>query len=78
MENLKLYVMETWPYCQKVVNFLKENNLEVDLLDIDKEARLKDELKNVGGKVQVPMLLVEGKPLYESDDIIEWFKKHKL
>lgn len=77
MEELKLFFMSTWPYCQKVGNFLKENNIEVDILDINKDPEHKSELKRIGGKVQVPMLLIDGEPLYESDDIIEWFKSNR-
>ena len=77
MEDLKLYIMETCPYCQKVGNFLKEKGIEVPILDINKDAKYKEELKKIGGKVQVPMLSIDGKPLYESDDIIEWFKKNR-
>lgn len=28
----------------------------------------------IGGKTQVPCLVIDGKPLYESLDIIEWLK----
>lgn len=77
MEDLKLFFMETWPFCQKVGNFLKEKGIDVPILDINKDPKHKEELKRVGGKVQVPMLLIDGKPLYESDDIIEWFKKNR-
>lgn len=77
MEDLKLFFMETWPFCQKVGNFLKEEGIEVEILDINEDPKYKEELKRIGGKVQVPMLSIDGKPLYESDDIIEWFKKNK-
>ena len=33
-----------------------------------------DELLSIGWLDQVPMLLVNGKPLYESDDIIKFLK----
>lgn len=77
MEDLKLFIMETCPFCQKVVKFLKEEGIDVEILDINKDPKNKEELKRIGGKVQVPMLSIDGKPLYESDDIIEWFKKNK-
>lgn len=77
MEQLKLYVMSTCPYCNKVVKFLKEKNIEVEILDINKDPKNKEELIKMGGKVQAPMLLIDEKPLYESDDIIEWFKKNR-
>ncbi len=77
MEELKLYVMETWPFCVKVVDFLNEKGLEVEILDINEDPKNKEDLKRIGGKVQVPMLLIDGKPLYESSDIMEWCKKNR-
>ena len=36
----------------------------------------REELIKIGGKTQVPCLVIDGKALYESLDIIEWFKKN--
>ena len=35
-----------------------------------------DELARVGGKRQVPCLFIDGKPLYESLDIIKWLEEN--
>ncbi|MBS4843870.1 MAG: glutathione S-transferase domain-containing protein, partial [Collinsella sp.] len=32
----------------------------------------------VGGKRQVPCLFIDGKPLYESSDIIAWVQENLL
>ena len=34
------------------------------------------ELIQVGGKQQVPCLFIDGKPLYESLDIIRWLEEN--
>lgn len=65
------------PFCKKVMYYLKRNNLSVEIMDINKDPKNKEDLERIGGKVQVPMLLIDGKPLYESDDIIDWFKKNR-
>ncbi|QNO16608.1 glutathione S-transferase N-terminal domain-containing protein [Alkalicella caledoniensis] len=75
IKDIKLYVMQGCPFCNKVEKYVKENNLSVELVDIKADPKYEDELVRLGGKDQVPMLLVDGKPLYESDDIIEWFKE---
>ncbi len=77
MEELKLFVMESCPFCKKVMSYLKRNNLSVEILDINKDLKNKEELERIGGKVQVPMLLIGDKPLYESSDIIDWFKANR-
>lgn len=68
--------MKGCPYCNKVRNYMKENNIEVEMLDIHEDPKNQEDLIKIGGMDQVPMLLIDGKPLYESNDIIEWFKNN--
>lgn len=69
--------MERCPFCKKVIQYMKRNNIEdVEMVDIEADPKNKDELIALGGMYQVPMLLIDGKPLYESDDIIKWFKEN--
>lgn len=73
---LDLFILETCPYCQKVMDFLKENNVKYHKFDIvNKDNVLR--LLSVGGKEQVPFLYNEdtNDKIYESEDIIEYMKK---
>ena len=74
--KLLLYVMQRCPYCQKVQSFLDQIQKKVPRVDILEDPMAKEELIRIGGKKQVPCLLIDGAPLYESLDIIEWFKAH--
>ncbi|MFA5060132.1 MAG: glutathione S-transferase N-terminal domain-containing protein [Candidatus Omnitrophota bacterium] len=76
MKNLTLYHFEGCPYCSRVTNYLKQNNITLSIKDTLKDPNAKDELVKIGGKSQVPCLVIDGKALYESLDIIEWFKKN--
>ena len=71
-----LYILESCPYCRKVMNFLNENNIEYNKLDVS-EPENYDNLQKIGGKSQVPFLddRENGVRLYESDDIIDYFKR---
>ena len=76
---LDLFILETCPYCQKVMDFLKENNVKYHKFDIvNKDNVLR--LLSVGGKEQVPFLYNEdtNDKIYESEDIIEYIKKHSV
>lgn len=75
---LELYILETCPYCQKVMKFLKENNIEYITHDVS-EPENYDALQKIGQKSQVPFLYDKDKKLkmYESDDIIEYLKENK-
>lgn len=75
MQSLTLYHFAGCPYCQKVRNFLSENKINIPMKDIHENPGYRDELIKIGGKKQVPCLVIDGKALYESMDIIEWFKK---
>lgn len=77
MRELKLYHLELCPYCRKVRNYIKDNDLAVELVDIKADPKNQEELIKLGGKNQVPMLLIDGEPFYESGDIIEWLKENK-
>ena len=76
---LDLFVLETCPYCKKVINFLEEmgtqegiNYRKIDISNKESE----DSLIKIGGKRQVPFLVDSERniQMYESDDIIEYLK----
>lgn len=75
--KLELYYKAECPYCQKVLNYMMDNCQikDVELVDI-KEGNNNGDLIKRGGKDQVPCLFIDGKALYESDDIIKYFKEN--
>jgi len=77
MHSLTLYHFMACPYCQRVRDFLAKENITVPMKDTHENPAYRDELIKIGGKPQVPCLVIDGKALYESLDIIEWFKKNK-
>lgn len=76
--ELELFMKPTCPYCIKVMNFMDENNVAIPLRDIVADESAAETLVAVGGKRQVPCLFIDGKPLYESGDIIEWLRDNAL
>lgn len=71
-----LYVMTGCPYCLKVLRHMDEKGVSLPQANITTDPAARDELKRVGGKVQVPCLFIDGKPLYESDDIIAYIDEN--
>ncbi len=72
---LKLFILETCPYCHKVMDFLEHEHMKYEKIDItDKESE--SALIRMGGKRQVPFLLDSDRniQMYESNDIIEYLK----
>ena len=73
LDGLTLYHKKSCPYCQKVFRFMDENHINLDMRDILQPGNQND-LIRIGGKRQVPCLIIEGKAMYESDDIIAYLK----
>ena len=79
MYDLVLYYYPTCPYCRKVTKFIDRNDLDqVKLKNINQDQKAESELIEVGGKRQVPCLFIDGEPLYESNDIINWLKTNLI
>ena len=77
MPLTKFYFKQPCPYCQKVFDYMKENFIDLPLRDINKKLEFRSELKELGGKMQVPCLIVDNQAIFESDKIIQWLKDHK-
>ena len=72
---LELFILETCPYCLKVMKFLNDKNIDFRKIDIsNKESE--NSLIQIGGKRQVPFLVDKERniQMYESNDIIEYLK----
>lgn len=74
LENHQLYYKKNCPYCARVLRFMDENKITLDLRNTLEPGNQND-LIRIGGKKQVPCLVINGKPLYESGDIIEYLRE---
>ena len=70
--SYELFIMPTCPFCVKVLSFMKSKGIEIPLRDTTTDPNARQKLLDVGGKTQVPCLFIDGKPLYESNDIIAY------
>lgn len=74
---LILYYMTSCPYSKKVLNYLDKIGKKIPLKNVEEDSKAKEELLHLGGKTQTPCLFIDGVPLYESEDIINWLEKKK-
>ena len=75
--KLELYKMDTCPYCRKVIRAIEDMGRgDIEMHDINRSPEDRERLIRDGGKLQVPCLFIDGKPMYESDDIIAWLKEN--
>lgn len=69
--NMVLYYKPTCPYCQKVLAYMADQDIAMEMRNT-MEPGVRDELIELNGKTQVPCLVIDGDPMLESDDIIAY------
>jgi len=78
MQKMQLFIYDGCPFCDKVITFLKNNNLldKVELVDAGLPEN-KELLQKVSNKTQAPYLFDKDASVSmpESNDIIEYFTK---
>lgn len=75
--QLELYYFPGCLFCRRVFNAMESLSLtdEIVLYNIHEDEDAAKHLVAVGGKRQVPCLFIDGKPLYESADIIAYLEQ---
>lgn len=76
--KLELYKFDSCPYCQRVYREIEaQGRTDIEMHDIHQNEEDRRRLIEVGGMEQVPCLFIDGEPMYESLDIIDWLRKHR-
>ena len=73
--SLVLYYQPFCPYCQRVLRVSEQLKPPLELKNVQEDAALLEELKKLTGKTQVPCLVIDGKPMLESEDIVRWLEE---
>jgi len=73
--DLELYKFDACPYCQHVFRAIERLGLPVRYRDILYEEAAATALVEGGGQDQVPCLFVDGRPLYESAEIVAFLER---
>ena len=76
MPKLTLYYFPACPYCRLVLDCLNRLGLEIPMRNIRSDPGARESLLEIGGKGQVPCLVIDGQPLFESEDIVRWLQVH--
>jgi glutaredoxin-like YruB-family protein len=68
---VKIYSTPTCPYCQALKQFLEEHNIIFEDIDIATDEKSKEEIIQKTGKMEVPVVEIEG-------NIVVGFDKEKI
>jgi len=71
MKSVKVYSTPTCPFCRKVKEFLKGNNVEFENIDVSSDQEKVKEMVDKSGQMGVPVIDIEG-------EIIVGFDKDKI
>jgi len=74
---LELYYFSSCPFCQIVLEVIEELNLQVDLKDLMTNKENLNRLVGDTGRRTVPCMYIDGKPMFESRDIMKWLRDNK-
>jgi len=75
---MTLYYAAYCPFSQEVLAYLRKIKKKIPMKDVKKDPQAKDELKKMGGVLEVPCLIINGKDaLYSSESIIQWLSEHR-
>lgn len=71
MAEVKLFSTPACVYCVTLKEFLKENNIDFEEIDVSKDEKLKEEIIEKSGQIGVPVLEIDGQ-------IVAGFDKKKI
>ena len=76
--KIELYQKERCPFSDKVRKFIDRNHLRsrVGYRFTDHNGMALAKLMDLTSEEKVPVLVVDGKPVEESDQIIRWLDEH--
>lgn len=75
--KLELYYFDSCPYCQLVMSAIKRLNVKVDYKNIHQDSASLTKLTKDTGRKTVPCLYINGKPMHESGEIVEWLEENE-
>jgi len=59
-KNVKVYSTSSCPYCHRAKQFLKDNNIEFEDIDVASNPEKGQEMVNKSGQMGVPVLDIDG------------------
>ena len=76
--NLQLFHKWQCPYSARVRDFIDEHQLgdKIQYVEIHEVDGAQEKLAELTGKSQVPCLVIDGKPMLESRDIVQWLQQN--
>ena len=72
--DLVLYKYDACPFCYRVQSWLDGRDLDVTFRDTRMDPSARQALIDKTGRSTVPCLFIDGEPMFESGDIVDWLQ----
>ncbi|HEY8381555.1 MAG TPA: glutaredoxin [Microvirga sp.] len=74
--TLQLYHRWQCPYSKRVRDYIDEHRLNdrIEFIELGEAPDAEDRLDDLTGRSQVPCLVIDGEPMLESGDIVQWLQ----
>jgi glutaredoxin 3 len=69
--KVRMFSTPSCPYCSTLKEFLKENGIEFEDIDVSADEKAKEEMIAKSGKMEVPVVEIDG-------EIVAGFDKEKI
>jgi len=66
-KNIKVYSTATCPYCKMAKDFLAENNISFEAVDVGQDREAAREMVEKSGQMSVPVIDIDGKVIVGFD-----------
>lgn len=63
MANVKVYSTPTCPYCKMAKQFLDENKIEYENIDVSTDQEAAKHMIDKSGQMGVPVIMIDEKPI---------------
>ena len=73
-----LYQFPECPFCQLVLRELDKLKIEIPIKNTRTDPVARQELIDLTGRTQVPCLVIDGEPLLESSDIVNYLRQEYI
>ena len=67
MANVKIYSTPTCPYCKKAKEFLNQNKVQFEDIDVSSNKEAAEEMVNKSGQMGVPVIDIDGQIIVGAD-----------
>lgn len=74
--KLELFKYDTCPFCLRVMSVIDQLGIKVEMKDILMDKANLQRLMGDTGRRTVPCLYIDGKPMFESADIMNWLSEN--